>query len=76
MKIIFSMSLIATSILTSVLMSLFVAGCVKVGQLQKEEKTELTTKCQPGGSHELGSSPTLEDVIRAAEGLEKSNQSN
>lgn len=76
MKIIFSVSLIAASLLTSVLMTLFVAGCVKVNQLQKPTEVKKAVKCKMEEPHELGSSPTLEDVIRAAEGLEKSNQSN
>lgn len=76
MKIIFSISLIAASLLTSALMTLFVAGCVKAGQLQESAEIKKTAKYKVEEPHELGSSPTLEDIVRAAEGLEKNNQSN
>lgn len=57
-------------------MTLFVAGCVKAGQLQESAEIKKTAKYKVEEPHELGSSPTLEDIVRAAEGLEKNNQSN
>ena len=70
-KIIVSLMLISLSVLTSILMVVFVAGCSKLSEALSEARYSESEKVRHDEPQNLGNSPTLEEIVEVAEGMEK-----
>ena len=70
-KIIVSLILISLSVLTSILMTVFVVGCSKLNETNSEARHGEFGKVRHGEPQNLGNSPTLEEIVEVAEGMEE-----
>ena len=70
-KITISLLLISLSILTSALMAAFVTGCVKLNEAPFGTRCSKCERIRCSESQNLGSSPTLKEIVEVAEGMEK-----
>lgn len=70
-KIIVPLMLISLSVLTSILMAVFVAGCSKLNEAISEARHDESEKVRHDEPQNLGNSPTLKEIVEVAEGMEE-----